>query len=105
MSIQWTLIAGFLYFEVAVVLLLVLPVASPKKWQRIFRSRFLNALGAQASFYFYVLLIILVIFLMDALKDMMKYSNSESGDKSQTHSHLDAEMQVSIFSPHPPLFK
>lgn len=39
MSIQWTLIAGFLYAEIAVVLLLVLPVASPRRWNAIFKSR------------------------------------------------------------------
>jgi len=33
MSLVWTLIAGFLYAEIALVLLLVLPVASPYKWK------------------------------------------------------------------------
>jgi len=49
MSLQWTLIAGFLYAEIAVVLLLVLPIASPTRWQKLFKSRFLQAITAQAS--------------------------------------------------------
>lgn len=89
MSLQWTLIATFLYVEIAVVLLLVLPIASPRRWQRFFKSRFLQSLSNQASIYFLVLLAILVLFLLDAIREMKKYSSSEHTD----HAHLDAEMQ------------
>ncbi|KAK0170766.1 hypothetical protein PV328_008569 [Microctonus aethiopoides] len=89
MSLQWTLIASFLYLEIFVVLLLVLPVASPTRWQKFFKSRFLQSLRNQASIYFLILLAILVLFLLDAIREMKKYSNTEYSD----HAHLDAEMQ------------
>ena len=89
MSVQWTLIASFLYVEIAVVLLLVLPVASPTRWQKIFKSKILQSLGKQASLYFLVLMAILVLFLVDAIREMRKYSHYEPGE----HGHLDAEMQ------------
>ena len=41
--------------------------------------------------YFLVLLAILVLFLLDAIREMRKYSNLETGEHS--HGHLDAEMQ------------
>ena len=91
MSLQWQLIAGFLYAEIFVVLLLVLPVASPKRWQRLFKSKFLQSLTAQASIYFLVLLAILVLFLLDAIREMRKYSSAEVAEHA--HAHLDAEMQ------------
>lgn len=94
MSLQWTIIATFLYFEIAVVLLLVLPVASPQRWRKIIKSRFLNALSNQASFYFLVLLSILVLFFLDAIREMRKYSSPETTEA--THAHLDAEMQVNM---------
>lgn len=75
MSLQWTLIAGFLYAEIAVVLLLVLPVASPKRWNALFKSRFLQGLQQQAGVYFLILLAILVLFLLDAIREMRKYSS------------------------------
>lgn len=75
MSLQWTLIAGFLYAEIAVVLLLVLPVASPKRWNNLFKSRFLQGLQQQAGIYFLILLAILVLFLLDAIREMRKYSS------------------------------
>ncbi|KAB0792257.1 hypothetical protein PPYR_14216 [Photinus pyralis] len=93
MSLQWTLIAGFLYFEVFIVLMLVLPVASPKRWSAFFKSRFLQGIQQQAGFYFMMLLAILVLFLLDAIREMRKYSHTEDGDGAHSHQHLDAEMQ------------
>lgn len=94
MSLQWTLIAGVLYAEIAVVLLLVLPIASPKKWNSLFKSRFLQGLKNQAGIYFIVLLAILVLFCLDAIREMRKYSNPQ-GDRDG-HAHLDLEMQESM---------
>ncbi|XP_071578457.1 B-cell receptor-associated protein 31-like [Temnothorax nylanderi] len=97
MSLQWTLIAGFLYVEVAIVLLLVLPVASPTRWQKLFKSRFLQSINNQASIYFVVLLGVLVLFLLDAIREMRKYSGSM--DHTEHHHHqtsLNLEMQENM---------
>lgn len=89
MSLQWTIIATFLYAEIAIVCLLALPIASPSKWQKLFRSKFLAYISGQASIYFVILIGVLVLCLLDAIREMQKYSNVESTD----HQHLDAEMQ------------
>lgn len=89
MSLQWTIIAGFLYSEIAVVLLLTLPIASPSKWQKFFRSKFLAYVSGQASIYFLILIGVLILCLLDAIREMQKYSSLEATD----HQHLDAEMQ------------
>ncbi|KAL3283114.1 hypothetical protein HHI36_006270 [Cryptolaemus montrouzieri] len=94
MSLQWTLIAGFLYAEIAVVLLLVLPIGSPKRWNSLFKSKFLQGLKTQAGIYFLILLAILVLFCLDAVREMRKYSNLE--DSRDGHAHLDLEMQGSM---------
>lgn len=91
MSLQWTLIAGFLYVEVAIVLLLVLPVASPMRWQKFFKSRFLQSINNQASIYFVVLLGVLVLFLLDAIREIRKYSTNL--DHTDHHHQLNLEMQ------------
>lgn len=96
MSLQWTLIAGFLYVEVAIVLMLVLPVASPTRWQKLFRSRFLQSLSSRASIYFVVLLGVLVLFLLDAIREMRKYSSSLQ--QTDHHQHLNLEMQGKLFN-------
>lgn len=89
MSLQWTIIATFLYAEVAIVLLLSLPVASPSKWNKFFKSKFLAYISGQASVYFLILIGVLVLCLLDAIREMQKYSSIESTE----HQHLDAEMQ------------
>jgi B-cell receptor-associated protein 31 len=94
MSLQWTLIAGFLYVEIAIVLLLVLPVASPTRWQKFFKSRFLQSISGRASFYFVILLGVLVLFLLDAIREMRKYSSSL--DHTNHHHQLNLEMQENM---------
>lgn len=74
MSLVWSLIAGFLYIEIFIVLLFVFPVASPTRWQRFFKSRFLAVLRSQAQIYFYLLVGILILFLLEAIREMRKYS-------------------------------
>lgn len=96
MSLQWTIIAGFLYIEVAIVLLLVLPIASPTRWQKLFKSRFLQSISKQASVYFVILLGTLVLFLLDAIREMRKYS--KNGDHPDHHVQLNLEMQGKLFS-------
>ncbi|GBP05398.1 B-cell receptor-associated protein 31 [Eumeta japonica] len=92
MSLQWTIIAGFLYAEIAFVSFLALPIMSPRKWQKFFKSKFLAYISNQATIYFVVLIGVLVLCLLDAIREMQKYSSSESTD----HKHLDAEMQGSM---------
>lgn len=93
MSLQWTLVASVLYVEIAVVLLLVIPWLSPRKWQVLFKSRFLQVLSQQAQWYFGFLVLILALFLLDAIREMRKYSNKEAHDHSH---HLESELQMSM---------
>nr|QBH73438.1 bcr-associated protein [Thermobia domestica] len=95
MSIQWTIIATFLYVEIVVVLLLIFPIISPQRWQKIFKSRFLQSLASQASVYFFVLFATLILFFLDAIREMRKYSEKFAAE-TESHQHLDAEMQVNM---------
>jgi len=92
MSLHWTLIAGFLYGEIAVLGLLLFPFISTRRWHQLFKSRFLRGLESQLIYYFYVLVAILIMFFLDALREMQKYSGEDhrEGDHQR---HLDAQMQ------------
>lgn len=92
MSLVWSIIASFLYAEIFAVLMMVLPIASPGRWNRFFKSRFLAMLSRQAQTYFYLLLFVLVLFLLEAIREMRKYSHSEPGSEQ----HLNVEMQHSM---------
>lgn len=52
-----------------------LTVFSASKWNRFFKSRFLAAFARQAQIYFYLVLGVLVIFLLEAIREMRKYSS------------------------------
>lgn len=83
MSLVWTIIATFLYVEIGIVLLFVFPLASPSRWQRFFKSRFLEMINRQAQIYFYLLFGVLVLFLLEAIREMRKYS--QAGKNSNWH--------------------
>jgi len=42
MSLHWTLIAGFLYAEIALILVLLLPFISNRAWNKVFNKIFDN---------------------------------------------------------------
>merc|ERR1719309_1533284 len=58
----------------------------------MFKSRFLRGLESQLIYYFYVLVAILLLFFVDALREMQKYSDNDHHNNSPS-SHLDAQMQ------------
>jgi len=93
MSLHWTLIAGCLYLEIAIMLLLLIPFISNKIWSKLFRSRFLKGIENQLGYYFYILVAILVLFFLDAIREMNKYSDAPSGAADHA-AHLDAQMQA-----------
>jgi len=94
MSVQWTLVATFLYAEIAFVILLLLPFISARTWQKFFKSRFLRSIESQANLYFMVFIIILVLLFIDSIREMSKYSSEKIHDSD--HGHLDAELQHSM---------
>jgi len=94
MSVQWTLVATFLYAEIGFVILLLVPFISARTWQKFFKSRFLRSLESQANLYFTVFIIILLLLFVDSIREMQKYSTNKEHDLD--HGHLDAELQHSM---------
>jgi len=95
MSLVWTLIASFLYVEIAIVLLFVLPIASPSRWQRFFKSRFLEMINRQAQIYFYLLFGVLVLFLLEAIREMRKYSQADAN--AEAHPNVGMQHSMRLF--------
>ncbi|XP_020935331.1 B-cell receptor-associated protein 31 isoform X1 [Sus scrofa] len=75
MSLQWTAVATFLYAEVFAVLLLCIPFISPKRWQKIFKSRLVELVVTYGNTFFVVLIVILVLLVIDALREIRKYDD------------------------------
>ncbi|XP_046840851.1 B-cell receptor-associated protein 31-like [Xenia sp. Carnegie-2017] len=77
MSVQWTLAAGFLYLEMALLLLMCLPIVSSSRWSRIFESHFLSAILAYGHLYFTVFVVMLSILFLDSLRESYKFRDND----------------------------
>ncbi|XP_047238734.1 B-cell receptor-associated protein 31 [Girardinichthys multiradiatus] len=80
MSLQWTAVATFLYVEVFLVLLLCIPFISPKRWSKIFKSRVVQTIALYGNTWFMVAIAILVFLLIDAFREVRKYSVTDKVD-------------------------
>ncbi|CAK8676069.1 unnamed protein product [Clavelina lepadiformis] len=74
MSIQWTFVAGFLYLEIAICILLCLPFINAKRWKYVFKSRLFALFVSYGNLYFMVLISILCLLFADAVREVRKYS-------------------------------
>jgi len=94
MSLQWSLVAGFLYSEIVVLIILLLPVISPQRWNKIFRSKILHSLGAQTALYWYGLFGLLLLLFLDAIREMRKYSSEEYDLLENPKAEMQAHMKL-----------
>jgi len=94
MSLQWSLVARFLYSEIVVLIILLLPVISPQRWNKIFRSKILHSLGAQTALYWYGLFGLLLLLFLDAIREMRKYSSEEYDLLENPKAEMQAHMKL-----------
>jgi len=91
MSLQWTLIAGFLYTEIAIVILLLLPIISPSVWQKIFRSRLLAGISEHGAMFFNVCLALLSATFISSIYDTYRQKSYEEALKEDPRHDPNAE--------------
>ncbi|KAF6018839.1 hypothetical protein EB796_022845 [Bugula neritina] len=85
MSLQWTAITGFLYFEMAIIFLLLLPFISAASWQRVFNSGLVRMAGLYANYYFTMAMVLLGICFADSIREMVKYTHSDKAEASMAN--------------------
>merc|ERR1712038_452205 len=92
MSLQWQLIAGVLYVEIAITAILLLPFITPQTWRKIFKSKLSNVLERHLRGKFYILVGILVISFLDAIRQANNHRNDAHGSNHELD-HLDVKLQ------------
>ncbi|XP_077983467.1 B-cell receptor-associated protein 29-like [Glandiceps talaboti] len=75
MSLLWTTIALFLYAEIAIVTILLLPFR-PTMWKKIFNWSWFGWFTTHANFYFTCFLILLSVLFVDSIREMQKHDVS-----------------------------
>ncbi|XP_029639122.1 B-cell receptor-associated protein 31 [Octopus sinensis] len=76
MSLQWTIIASFLYFEIGMVFLFLLPFISPLTWRKLFKSRLLSLISTYSYLYIRLLMLALAVAFLDSIWHLRKYNNA-----------------------------
>lgn len=76
------------------MLLLCIPFISPKRWQKIFKSRLVQLVVSYGNTFFVVLIVILVLLLIDAVREIRKYDdvtekvNLQNNPGAMEHFHM-----------------
>ncbi|XP_063164060.1 B-cell receptor-associated protein 29-like [Candoia aspera] len=92
MTFQWSAVAGFLYGEIALLLLLCVPLISPVRWNKIFIIPIWNKIANYWNKAFLTIIVILIVLFLDAVREVRKYSNvhlNEDSTHSSSHSAFD----------------
>lgn len=93
MSFQWTFLATFLYCELIVVVILLLPFISPSLWQKFFHSRLSKAFSAGAKYYFNFIICIFALLFVDSIRELRKYSGIEMKNLTTPQAEAQAHMK------------
>ncbi|CAF0989244.1 unnamed protein product [Rotaria sp. Silwood1] len=93
MSIQWTFLATFLYCELIIVIILLLPFIRPTIWEKFFKSRLAKAFTAGAKYYFNFIICVFTLLFLDAIRELRKYANVDEKDLSMPQAETQAHMK------------
>jgi len=83
MSVQWTVVAGFVYSEMVFIVLLLLPWIRPAVWSKFFKSRFVQWLEKHSYIYKYAIFGLLVLLFLDGIREVRKYSTTDMSIDTQ----------------------
>ncbi|GAB1599881.1 B-cell receptor-associated protein 31-like [Argonauta hians] len=74
MGLQWTLIAYFLYFEVGVTTLLLVPFISCLLWMKLFKSQVISSISSYSYYYVRILMLILSAIFFHSIWQFHQYN-------------------------------
>jgi len=98
MSVQWTFVAGFLYFEMGFLSLLMLPFIKPHLWHKLFQSAPVKILKKYSKYYVIGLAGILILLFLDGVREVMKYSEAGADvDMALRSANADSIIHMRLF--------
>ncbi|XP_065911823.1 B-cell receptor-associated protein 29-like [Dysidea avara] len=93
MSIQWTGVAGLLYFEIGLAFLLCLPILKAKRWKSLFSIKIFSFLDPVWRILYYSVLLLLVILFLDSIREMNKFRGDNEYD---ARANLETKLDTSL---------
>ncbi|CAC5424504.1 BCAP31 [Mytilus coruscus] len=93
----WTSISGFMYLEIFVSVILLIPYISPSRWQKIFRSNLIKKIESYSHIYFNVLIAILSLVFLESIREMRKYNDALEEVDLKNNRETELAAQVKLF--------
>ncbi|XP_034556492.1 B-cell receptor-associated protein 29 [Notolabrus celidotus] len=97
MTLQWTVVAFFLYAEIAVLLLLCIPYISARRWQKMFQLRIWAFMSGFWNKVFLTMIIVLIVLFLDAVREVRKYSSKEVGVDAKLQPNMYDHLHMKLF--------
>uniref|UniRef100_A0A3Q3WRN2 Endoplasmic reticulum transmembrane protein n=1 Tax=Mola mola TaxID=94237 RepID=A0A3Q3WRN2_MOLML len=97
MSLQWTAVAGFLYVEMGILVILCLPFISARRWQSIFNLRIWSRVAQLWNKVFLTMIVILTVLFLDAVREVRKYSGKEITKDAKLQANMFDHLHMKLF--------
>ncbi|XP_055882110.1 B-cell receptor-associated protein 31-like [Biomphalaria glabrata] len=97
MTLQWTFVATVLYAEIIAIAVLLIPIISPKTWQKVFRSRIASALSAYSFIYFKIFIAVLVMLFLESIREAWKYSSPMEAEQMRKFPEAENVLHMKLF--------
>ncbi|XP_077468539.1 B-cell receptor-associated protein 29 [Stigmatopora argus] len=97
MTLQWTVVALFLYMEIGILVILCLPFISAKRWQSVFSLNIWSPLARFWNKFFLTMIVILIVLFLDAVREVRKYSVKDLGTDAKLLPNMHDHMHMKLF--------
>ncbi|KAK5904621.1 hypothetical protein CesoFtcFv8_006163 [Champsocephalus esox] len=97
MTLQWTVVALFLYVEMGILVILCLPFISARRWQSIFQLRIWSCMSRFWNKVFLTMIIILIVLFLDAVREVRKYSAKDLGSDAKLQPNMFDHLHMKLF--------
>ncbi|XP_026031291.1 B-cell receptor-associated protein 29-like isoform X2 [Astatotilapia calliptera] len=91
MTLQWTVVAFFLYAEITVNLILCVPLISAQRW------RIWSWLSPYWNKCFFTIIMVLIVLFLDALREVQKYSGPEPMQDAKVNPNVYDHVHMKLF--------
>ncbi|XP_056138151.1 B-cell receptor-associated protein 29-like [Lampris incognitus] len=97
MTLQWTVVALFLYVEIALILILCVPFISARRWTLVFSWRLWSWLSAYWNRAFFTMIVVLVVLFLDAVREVQRYSGPQETQDAKVNPNLFDNLHMKLF--------
>lgn len=97
MTLQWTVVALFLYGEMGILVILCLPFISARRFQSVFQLNIWSSVTRLWNKVFLTMIIVLVVLFLDAVREVRKYSAKDLSTDAKLQPNMYDHLHMKLF--------